>query len=300
MKIHLLNFLKKYNLQMFEFVVFVLFAVLIVYSVFENIKNEKEKELLSNQITEVRESLENLEGSLLVISDANLNLSQALEQARDLANTATNQIKKINSTVGDLEKLATMDAELLQKYSKVYFLNEHYSPPSLSKIKTDYTINGKEVEIHSKVRKFLYDLLKEAEEDGLSIKVLSGFRSFETQKNLKNNYTVTYGAGTANTFSADQGYSEHQLGTAVDFTTPELVTTSTNFDKTPEFAWLQKNAHNFGFIMSYPKNNSYYIYEPWHWRFVGRDLASDLYDQDKKFYDMSQREIDKYLSKFFD
>ncbi len=52
--------------------------------------------------------------------------------------------------------------------------------------------------------------------------------------------------------------------------------------------------------MSYPKSNIYYQYEPWHWRFVGEDLAEDLHDDKKNFYELDQREIDKYLIKIFD
>jgi D-alanyl-D-alanine carboxypeptidase len=87
--------------------------------------------------------------------------------------------------------------------------------------------------------------------------------------NLKSQYRVTYGAGTANSFSADQGYSEHQLGTTVDFTTPKVGGTLTGFDKTDSYKWLQNNAYKYGFILSYPSSNGYYIFEPWHWRFVG-------------------------------
>ena len=81
-----------------------------------------------------------------------------------------------------------------------------------------------------------------------------------------------YGSG-ANSFSADQGYSEHQLGTTVDFSTSSLGGSLNGFDQTEAYEWLDKNAHRFGFILSYSKDNAYYIYEPWHWRFVGKDLA---------------------------
>src|SRR3990167_1970818 len=113
-------------------------------------------------------------------------------------------------------------------------------------------------------------------------------------------YTVVYGAGTANSFSADQGYSEHQIGTTLDFITTRLSGQLTGFDKTEGYQWLLNNAHNFGFILSYPKNNTYYVYEPWHWRFVGVKLATYLYDNKLNFYDMDQREIDTYLANTFD
>ena len=72
------------------------------------------------------------------------------------------------------------------------------------------------------------------------------------------------------------------------------------FAQTAAYTWLLNNAHTYGFILSYPKSNTYYIYEPWHWRFVGVDLAKDLHKAKKNFYDLDQREIDKYLITLFD
>jgi D-alanyl-D-alanine carboxypeptidase len=111
---------------------------------------------------------------------------------------------------------------------------------------------------------------------------------------------MTFGSGTANSFSADQGYSEHQLGTAVDFTTPAIGAVLTGFDKTASYQWLQANAYKYGFVLSYPKGNGYFVFEPWHWRYVGVELATFLHDQGKNFYDLDQRTIDSYLIKFFD
>jgi D-alanyl-D-alanine carboxypeptidase len=110
---------------------------------------------------------------------------------------------------------------------------------------------------------------------------------------------MTYGTG-ANKFSADQGYSEHQLGTAVDFTTEELGADFSDFEDTDAYQWLLANAHRYGFILSYPKGNKYYIFEPWHWRFVGIRLAEELHATGKYFYDMDQRFIDNYLISIFD
>lgn len=251
------------------------------------------------QVATLTERVTVLEENFKVLSEDNVNLSNALQEATDVADSVKKELKKIDSSVDDLEKLSKIDPQLLQKYSKVYFLNEHYIPSGLSTIDSEFTI-GKTIQIHSKVAKHLEKLLEDAADDGLSLRVISGYRSFDTQKDLKSTYSVIYGAGTANTFSADQGYSEHQLGTTVDFTTPTIAGTATSFDQTPEFAWLQKNANEYGFVLSYPKGNAYYMYEPWHWRFVSRDLAEELYDIKRGFYDLDQREIDKYLADFFD
>lgn len=233
--------------------------------------------------------------------DENEDLEDTLRDEKDRNEEFEDQIDKIGSTVGTLDKLAKTDKELLMKYSKVYFLNEHYMPPKLRELPKSFTHNGNgDPEfIHTEVHSFLTDLLEDAKDDDISLLVVSAFRSFDEQRALKSTYSVTYGSG-ANTFSADQGYSEHQLGTAVDFTTDELGGGLTGFDTTLAYEWLLKNAHKYGFVLSYPKDNAYYVFEPWHWRFVGTDLARDLHDDNKFFYDVDQREIDSYLISLFD
>jgi zinc D-Ala-D-Ala carboxypeptidase len=146
---------------------------------------------------------------------------------------------------------------------------------------------------------FLIEMLTDAKDDGINLLVVSAYRSFDKQKDLKSAYAVQYGTG-ANTFSADQGYSEHQLGTTIDFTTDAMGGALTGFEKTEAYAWLQKYAHKYGFTLSYPEANDYYIFEPWHWRFVGEDLARDLHNDGKYFYDLDQREISEYLISLFD
>ena len=154
--------------------------------------------------------------------------------------------------------------------------------------------------MHGGIEPFLKILLDVATSSNVDIRIISAYRSFGTQSELKSSYTVVYGAGTANKFSADQGYSEHQLGTTVDFTTAKLGANFSAFEKTQTFQWLAAEAYKYGFILSYPKNNAYYRFEPWHWRFVGRSLAEKLHNEGKFFYDLEQREIDKYLVSIFD
>ena len=245
--------------------------------------------------------LDSLRQSLALSEENGSELLRELEDERERNDDFERQIKKLNGTVGDLDKLSKTDQELLQKYSKVYFLNEHYSPPRIKEIDNEFLFRKNEPEyIHAQVAPFLEDLLEDARDDGVDLVVLSGYRSFDEQRSLKGVYTVQYGSG-ANTFSADQGYSEHQLGTTIDFTTTSIGgTLVTSFETTPEFAWLTKYAHRYGFVLSYPKNNAYYMYEPWHWRFVGTDLADTLHDDNESFYDVDQREIDKYLISIFD
>ncbi|MBI1974709.1 MAG: M15 family metallopeptidase [Candidatus Zambryskibacteria bacterium] len=221
-------------------------------------------------------------------------------QQRGVIESFTGQISNLGNTVGTLEKLAQTDKELLRKYSKIYFLNENYIPATLADIDEPYIYNGSHnFLIHAKVWPYLRNLLESANVSGIKLLIASAYRSYGTQASLKSSYQVTYGSG-ANRFSADQGYSEHQLGTTADFTTEKIGGEFSKFEKDSAFEWLNKNAHKYGFILSYPDGNAYYKFEPWHWRFVGVKLATRLHDDGKYFYDLDQREIDKYLVNIFD
>lgn len=227
-------------------------------------------------------------------------LSETLRAEQGKNATFEAQIREISGVVGLLEKRSKIDPELLKKYSRVYFLSENYAPAQLSAIDTQYLYNEKKSQlVLPAVRSPLENMLAAAQQDGVPLRVISAFRSFYEQASIKSGYKVIYGSG-ANQFSADQGYSEHQLGTTVDLTTPEVGETFSRFEKTTAYKWLTDNAHGFGFTLSYPKNNAYYQYEPWHWRFVGVALATKLHNENKYFYELTQREIDEYLITLFD
>ncbi len=245
-----------------------------------------------------------------IISELSENLEMTADELNDTENRLRGEkerndefedrINKIAGTVSDLDKLSKTDKELLQKYSKVYFLNEHYIPESLKDIDKEWKYSeDKDLKLHSKAMPFLEDMLEDAKDDEVELWVVSAYRSFAQQAQLKGAYTVSYGSG-ANAFSADQGFSEHQLGTTLDFTTRGLNGGLDGFQNTEAYKWLLDNAHKYGFVMSYPEGNAYYVYEPWHWRFVGTDLAKDLRSDKASFYDWEQREIDQYLLNIFD
>lgn len=252
------------------------------------------------EIASTTEALQKANAQIAELSNTLTEVEGDYEKEKDKNEDFERQIDKIAGTVGDLDKLSKTDEELLQKYSKVYFLNEHYIPSDLDVIdKENVYSEDRESQLHGKVMPFFEDMIEDAKEDGIDLWVVSAYRSFQYQTQLKGAYLVTYGSG-ANSFSADQGFSEHQLGTTVDFTTSGLGGGLTGFQNTPAYAWLTENAHKYGFVLSYPENNSYYVYEPWHWRFVGTELAEDLRDDGRSFYDLPQREIDTYLLHIFD
>ncbi len=264
---------------------------------------------LSGQINSLEARMSSTTASLQNnISQTSNSLNNALNQqiqssaaiAQQLGNYQQ-QVSTVSTTVSTLQKLSKTDSQLLEKYSKVFFLNEYYAPAQLVAVPNDYSYSDTKVlKLQNEVWPHLKQMIDDAKSSSVTMYVFSAYRSFNEQSALKSDYKVTYGSGTANSFSADQGYSEHQLGTTIDMIAPGLGGILDNFGDTKQYTWLINNAYRYGFVISYPKNNTFYVYEPWHWRFVGVKLATDLHNQGKNFYDLDQRTIDTYLVNFFD
>ena len=115
-----------------------------------------------------------------------------------------------------------------------------------------------------------------AKQEGIALWISSGFRSYSTQYGLYNRYVAGYGKNAADTFSARAGHSEHQTGLAMDINYIEDW-----FGDTKEGKWVAENCHKYGFIIRYPKgkdNITGYKYEPWHIRYLGKEIATEVYN----------------------
>ncbi len=115
------------------------------------------------------------------------------------------------------------------------------------------------------------DLCAAAAEEDLNIYYASGYRSYDEQVEIYNDYVDIYGADMADTFSARPGFSEHQSALVID-----VNSIDDTFTETPEAKWLEKHCAEYGFIIRYPKgkeNITGYKYESWHIRYVGKDVA---------------------------
>lgn len=115
-----------------------------------------------------------------------------------------------------------------------------------------------------------------AAQEGLNLFIYSGYRSYDYQSRIYNNYVSMYGQETADTFSARPGHSEHQTGLAMDINCAD-----DSFEGTPEAIWLAENCYKYGFIIRYPKGKqdiTGYKYEPWHIRYLGVETATAVYN----------------------
>ncbi len=184
-------------------------------------------------------------------------------------NTKTNykyytHTKKTNMNLGN--------AILVNKY---YKLPEKYAPNDVVDIPTTYAFAG------NQARKEVFEAFKQmadaARSDGITLIINSGYRTYEYQKNLYDNYEKANGKEYADSYAARPDFSEHQSGLALDIVTYGM--TMDNFENTDTYKWLIKNCTDYGFILRYPKGKEEitgYAYESWHYRYVGKSLAKKI------------------------
>lgn len=173
---------------------------------------------------------------------------------------------------------APVDDDLLPRVDKENSLPSDYVPSDLQTIPSDLSAPGfGGMLFRGEALQALSDMLVAAQSEGLTIGTRSAYRSYAEQEYTYQYWVSVLGGEEADRVSAHPGHSEHQLGTAVDLTSTTvgwgLVE---SFGGTLEGQWLNQHAYEFGFALSYPEGAEHitgYAYEPWHYRYIGRDAA---------------------------
>lgn len=166
--------------------------------------------------------------------------------------------------------------------NKYYKLDKDYEPEDLTVINSKFASGTQKLrkEAADKFEEMASDMLKE----NLKIYAGSTYRSYYYQEGLYNRYVKKDGFKEAETYSARAGYSEHQLGLAVD-----IVNGKWNYlsEGDKEYTWLINNSYKYGFILRYPHESEYitgYVFEDWHFRYLGIELATKVHES-KLTYD---------------
>lgn len=133
-------------------------------------------------------------------------------------------------------------------------------------------------------REAFRQMAAEAQLEDITLVAFSTFRSFERQQELYDRYVKNDGQEAADRYSARPGYSEHQTGLAFDIGEQNFEEhfARESFGETAAGKWVAANAHHYGFIMRYPEGKEKitgYMYEPWHFRYVGKDVATQIYEK---------------------
>lgn len=208
------------------------------------------------------------------------NLNRYLNYAKNKDLSPSKIITDVNSNLDktkyeDTEKTNIND-NYLMLVNKYYYLTEDYAPSDLITLTSKYNTG-----VNSKMRKVAADHFMEMSDaatlDNITIKNASGYRSYNYQVNLYDKYVARDGKKAADTYSARPGFSEHQTGL-----TSDINQIDNSFENTDAFRWLQKHAHEYGFILRFPKDKedvTGYQYEPWHYRYVGKKAAKQIYEE---------------------
>lgn len=172
--------------------------------------------------------------------------------------------------------------DLLVLINKEYRLPENYEPSDLVPSSNSGIRNGHKHLVRNILIHDLTNLVNDAKKDGVDLSVVSAYRSYKRQIETYN-YWVAYNKGStdsADTISARAGHSQHQLGTAIDFSSAEINDgLSGIFTGTRASKWLSDNGWKYGFVISFPKGYEMvtgYSYESWHYRYIGIDNAREM------------------------
>ncbi|MED1002658.1 M15 family metallopeptidase [Bacillus mobilis] len=183
---------------------------------------------------------------------------------------------------GTSKNIASSFASVQAVVNKEYGLPEDYKPEDLVVPNVPFSFSGtlEKSYLRKEAAEALERLFDLAKKEGIELNAVSGFRSYDYQKNLYANNVKRKGQEHTDRFSAKPGHSEHQTGLTMDVSSKsannELELT---FANTKEGKWLKENAYRAGFIIRYPKGKegiTGYAYEPWHIRYVG-DIAESIY-----------------------
>lgn len=168
--------------------------------------------------------------------------------------------------------------DILVPINKQNSLAADCAPAGLVTLPAEYSYNGTQELIGEAADAFV-EMMEAAKQDGFTMVTRSTYRSYSEQASTFQYWVDTLGLEYAQRTSARAGHSEHQLGTTADVTSASAGYELEGFEGTAEAAWLAEHAPEFGFVISYPAGTEHitgYAYEPWHVRYVGRDVAAQV------------------------
>ena len=177
--------------------------------------------------------------------------------------------------------------------SKVYYLGE-YEPKDLVEVEDDYKYSSTNPTMVKEAYEAFKKMADDSHELGLNFTISSAYRSHSTQDTVYNNYLKKDPQSFVDTYSSRPGFSDHQTGLAADLKANNLL--FEDFTATKEAEWLKDNAYKYGFVIRYPKGKDKvtgYMYESWHYRYVGKEAAKEIYENNITFDEYYAYYLDK-------
>ena len=187
----------------------------------------------------------------------------------------------------DMDKEDYADSVIVSRYSTDMLVNKHrsltedYEPEDLVSVDSEYAADDTQSGARIAVNAFI-SMYKAAKKDGYDLVINSSYRSYQDQVDLCDSYRELYGDNYVKNYVAQPGFSEHQTGLSFDIGSRN----SNIFAESPEYEWIQENAHKYGFIQRFPSKYEAitgFRAEPWHYRYVGKKIATYIYENDISF-----------------
>lgn len=186
----------------------------------------------------------------------------------------------------DIKETTRSGDNLLVLVNKEFQLPSTYTPSDLVSVCPEVSnircVNNTNFLIRNILISDLQEMANAATANGIDLSIRSAYRSYATQQSTYNYWLSVNGGNIAATdkISARAGHSQHQLGTAIDFSSAEINDgLGGTFASTQASKWLADNAWKYGFVISYPQGYESitgYSYESWHYRYIGREYAQDM------------------------
>lgn len=198
----------------------------------------------------------------------------------------------------DLDKEDYKDAILVEDFSKLVLVNKHhyleknYVPKNLVVVPEKYTLGYDKVKGTNEAVAAAIKMIKDAKKEGMNLLINSGYRSYNDQKEIYDTYKNLYGQTYAINNVLLPGYSEHQTGYCFDFASGN----SNIFKESKEYNWMILNSYKYGFIYRFLKKKEDITgtrTEPWHFRYVGKEAAKVIDEEDISLEEYYAKYLDK-------
>ncbi len=254
----------------------------------DKLENDSIKYILENNY------IDNLEQYLSLVYFKSENLVRYIDYSKKNNSDVVDTVTYVNMDLDydfytNIKEVEKPD-DLLVTVNKYNQLPSDYEPSNLVLIDSSCSTGNNYIRSEAKIP--FETLCNDIKKEGLFVKAMSTYRSYKTQNSIYNGYVNRNGVEEADTYSARPGHSEHQTGLAIDVM--NNTTSYTNFGSTKEYKWMQENAHKYGFILSYPSDKvsiTGYVSEPWHYRYVGVELATYLHENNLTLDEYMARQV---------
>lgn len=216
---------------------------------------------------------------LVLIFYINIGTNASISPNEDIAQNE----ETVDATASNIN--LTKELNLLKSYqkdtnlllcNKFTLLPTDYEPNDLVESNLPFLSYITTTKLNSITATNARNMFNDAKKANINLLGASGYRSYAVQKNLFQEKVNSVGLKKASEYSAPPRASEHETGYALDIVSKESPQLQTSFENSAAFKWLNENAHKYGFILRYPKDNENitgYKYEPWHFRYVGVEHA---------------------------